>query len=224
MKRKLKSGEALASGQLRPSQQARSQATVDRLVKETMALLQNRDFDTISVDEIMENARTSKGSFYFRFESKSHLLRHIAEIYYGRWLNESRLFFESEENSALSLSRFLSRFVDHTANFYSENRNLIRALLKEARPGGDEIVIALVTSGSNQTLHMLISSLNSRRKEIKHPRPDYAIRITALMIGTLMRETFLFSEHRLQALSITPEIVKSEIMRMANRYLKLRDS
>jgi len=210
------------SRQVRPWKQSRGQKTAERIVTATMELLQYHDFDTIAVDQIVQKAGTSKGAFYFRFETKTHLLRHISEIYYSQWLGESELFFEQNDTPACRLGQFLERFIEEAVRFYSTNRNLVRALLKEARPGGDDVVLALVRSGTLRTRGLLLKALTRRKSQIRHPAPEVAIPVVALMIGTVVRQALLFSEEMSGVHGLTLNAVGVEVKRMARTYLGLQ--
>src|SRR5262245_60015512 len=66
---------------LRPPAQARSRATLERLLDATETLLRTRRFEDIEVDEIVRRARSSVGSFYARVGSKDALLPPLYERY-----------------------------------------------------------------------------------------------------------------------------------------------
>lgn len=219
----MKRPSAQTSKQLRPWRQDRSAATVERVVKATMRMLSERDFDSLSVDEIVKASRTSKGAFYFRFETKAHLLRHLAEITYEKLLHSVNQFFTEQSRRNCSLRNFIRAFVDHVAGLYADNRNLLRAFLKEDRPGGDEVVIALVRNGSSQTARKLTEMISTKRDEIHHPHPDRAVIMVAMMLGTMLRQAFLFPERK-SSRNLSDREVAEEIKRIAIRYLSGRSS
>jgi AcrR family transcriptional regulator len=64
-------GTALASSQR--VRQKRSQKTYDALIRTTFKLLQQREFDEISIAELAQKAGYSVGAFYARFRSKDEL-------------------------------------------------------------------------------------------------------------------------------------------------------
>ena len=53
--------------------QKRSQKTYDALIATSFKLLEQREFDEISVAELAQRARYSVGAFYARFHSKDEL-------------------------------------------------------------------------------------------------------------------------------------------------------
>lgn len=69
----------VASPWIRAPRQARSEETLWRFLHATEALLAERDFADISVDDIVERADRTVGSFYARFDDKLAVLRVLAE-------------------------------------------------------------------------------------------------------------------------------------------------
>jgi AcrR family transcriptional regulator len=55
-------------------QQERSRATRHAIVEAAEALWATGDFDTVSVDDVCQKAAVAKGTFYFYFPRKEHLL------------------------------------------------------------------------------------------------------------------------------------------------------
>lgn len=55
-------------------QQERSRATRHAIVEAAEALWRERDFDSVSVDDVCQKAAVAKGTFYFYFPRKEHLL------------------------------------------------------------------------------------------------------------------------------------------------------
>src|SRR3954451_17242527 len=68
------------STKLRPvlaPQQKRSQASVERVFAATRALLEEKGFDGVTVQEVSTRAEVSVGAIYGRFQSKENLLRAV---------------------------------------------------------------------------------------------------------------------------------------------------
>ena len=64
---------------VRAPQQARSQATLGRLLDATEKLLDDRPFDELAVADICKAASSSVGAFYARFPDKTALLHVLHE-------------------------------------------------------------------------------------------------------------------------------------------------
>src|SRR2546428_9674690 len=82
---------------VRPPQQDRSRRPLDRLLDATAALLTKQPFEAVSVNDIVQRARSSIGSFYARFADKDSLLRYLQERLYS----EARATIEQALEPAL---------------------------------------------------------------------------------------------------------------------------
>lgn len=69
---------------VRPAQQARSRATLDRILDATLRLLDGRDFEDVPVTEITAAAGISASSLYARFPTKASLLQAMHERHLAR--------------------------------------------------------------------------------------------------------------------------------------------
>lgn len=58
----------------RRPQQARSRATLDRIIKVAMRAIEADRLDALTIPDIVQQAKCSTGAFYGRFESKSDLM------------------------------------------------------------------------------------------------------------------------------------------------------
>jgi AcrR family transcriptional regulator len=215
-----KRSRAQKPGLVRPWRQQRSAATVERIREAVMRLLARKDFDSISVDEIVELAQTSKGAFYFRFATKSHLLRYLAEETFTALSQESRAFFQMEKTARLPLALFLRAFIEHVTTVYVERRNLLRAFLREDRPGGDDVVVTLVKAGSGESARMLVEALLVRKDEIRHAKPEIAVSLAAMVLGVMLRYQCLTVEQVALFPGTTPESVWRELQTMLGGYLR----
>lgn len=88
-------------------QQERSRATRQAIIDAAEKLWSERGFDAVSVDEICQEARVAKGTFYFYFPRKEHLL---VILRYDR-LTPREGEFEALLASALSTAEICSALV-----------------------------------------------------------------------------------------------------------------
>jgi AcrR family transcriptional regulator len=104
--------------------QKRGQVTYDALIDTAFALLDEKEFDEISVAELAQKAGYSVGAFYARFRSKDELfdamvLRHVQN---RRAVRKRQ--FETVDDSAL-----LRELLGETVNYYWSRRRFWRAAL-----------------------------------------------------------------------------------------------
>jgi AcrR family transcriptional regulator len=69
---------------VRPAQQKRSRATLDRILDAALPLLDGRDFENVPVTEITDAAGISASSLYARFPTKASLLQALHERHLAR--------------------------------------------------------------------------------------------------------------------------------------------
>ena len=86
------------SGDVRPPQQERSRETLDRIVEAAELLIDGRPFDSISIDDIINEADVSRSSFYARFPSKEALL----PVLFERFTERAQVAFVAAADVAVS--------------------------------------------------------------------------------------------------------------------------
>src|SRR5688572_24645652 len=104
--------------------QKRGQVTFDALIDTAFALLDEREFDEISIAELAQKAGYSVGAFYARFRSKDELfdamvLQHV----HNRRKVRQRQFEETNDET------LLHDLLDETVRYYWERRRFWRAAL-----------------------------------------------------------------------------------------------
>lgn len=78
-------GDALASlPGLKPGSQRRSKELVERLFNTALVLLKERDFDTLTIDDLCVRADATVGSFYARFENKQAFIQALQHLVFER--------------------------------------------------------------------------------------------------------------------------------------------
>jgi AcrR family transcriptional regulator len=182
-----------ASG-VRPPQQARSRATLDRFLEAAMALLGERRFEDAPVAEIARRARSSVGAFYARFPDKEALLEFLNERMFRAGRESWDAFLAADRWRGRGVREVVEAFVRHVVRKRRAHRGVLRALALYARsrpaPGFLEHATAL-----NRHVHgRLRELLLERKREIGNPAPERAIACGLLMVDSATREAILFEE------------------------------
>lgn len=108
-------------------QQTRSRETQEQLIEAGMALLRERSWDEIGINDIAAAANRSVGVFYQRFGSREDYL----SVLIGRWV-ENGLRTTDELRSTSAGPEILEQFLFESFKNISDNRNLWRAALLRA--------------------------------------------------------------------------------------------
>lgn len=107
-----------------PAKQARSRATRDALIEAGIRLVEERDFDTLSIAEIAAAAGCSVGAFYFRFADKDAYFRALI----AATVEDGLALFEAL--AATPAERLVGRLVALTLKSYRRRRGLLRAAIR----------------------------------------------------------------------------------------------
>ena len=184
---------AYGPGGLRMPQQARSRATLDRIVIATQELLEEKTFDEISVTEIVDRAHSSVGAFYARFPDKAALLDHLDELYARRMVECAAEAATAVGNAKTTLVEDVRGLVAFLLEIHRLQPGLLRTLIIEARrrpdgPFGDR------TRRMNRMVPPLMGRLMRHEGEMAHPQPARAAYLGLLMVFAAIREVTLFPE------------------------------
>lgn len=130
--------------------QARSAESQRRILEATLALLDDRHFEAMTIADIAAAADMAVGNFYKRFKNKEALLPHLyAE--YNRRFGDFAAALQAVETDAP-----WHAIVEGTVDFYVSNKGLIRALHLHSR-----LKPAVVPQGSTETRGELYQALES---------------------------------------------------------------
>jgi AcrR family transcriptional regulator len=179
---------------VRPPQQARSKATLHRLLEAALELLGERRFEQASVAEIARRARASVGAFYARFPDKEALLGFLNDRLFeqGRELWDAFLAKQRwrDRGAAEVVEAVVWRLVERRR----AHRGLLRALSLYARSRPDARFTEHAVAMNRHVHRRLRELLLERRAEIGHDDPERAIAIGLLLVDGATREAILFGE------------------------------
>src|SRR3989304_5140937 len=103
----------LPASAVRPPQQARSRATLDRFVEAAVALVGERRFEDAPVAEIARRARASVGAFYARFPDKDALVEFMNERMFHAGRENWDAFLASDRWRDRGVTEVVEGFVRH---------------------------------------------------------------------------------------------------------------
>ena len=104
--------------------QKRSQLTYDALIETCFAMLQEKEFDEISIAELARKAGYSVGAFYARFHSKDELF----DAMVARHLDNRRKTRQQQFATAAD-ETLITELLEETVHYYWERRHFWRAAL-----------------------------------------------------------------------------------------------
>ena len=173
------------------------------LVEATKELLEEKNFDEISVAEIAHRAGSSVGAFYARFNDKEGLLEHLGGLVSEEAGAEVTQRQRERDWEKASFEVVVGELMGLLVWGHRRGRGTLRALmgraLGPARAGND----AQVWEGFGPA-PFLVEQIVRRRGEITHPDPDIAVHLGLMMAASAVRDRILFPEPGRETKSTVP--------------------
>jgi len=204
---------------VRPPHQARTRATLNRLLDAAEELLSEKGFDEMAIVEIARRAQTSVGGFYRRFQDKEGLLHALHE----RFCEDARATADETLDPAkwngASLAEVLSQVTGFLVRIHRDREGLLRAFL--VRGVNDSAVRERTDKLFQYIADRFRALLHERHDELSHPDPDTAADIgLRAVLGSL---EFMI-QLRPGALRVDEERLTAELSRVFVNYLGARFS
>lgn len=201
--------------------QARSAGTLRRIVEAARVLLDERNFDDISISEIMDRAGMSTGAFYTRFRNKDALLPYLYERYDEELERITSGFLEPARWTGLTLAKRVRLLVRFSVQTYRTHRGLWRAVL--IRASSDP---SMVTERRRQRRRKLVRNildlLLECRQEVFHPDPDTAAEFAVILLFATCKDQILLEDRSHGTARISGRQLEEQLTRSLIAYLGVR--
>ena len=204
-----------------PAHQARSRATLERLLHATEAALDQYGLEGATVPRIAKRAKLSPAAIYRRFPDKDALLRYVCL----RFFEDKIAHFAEAEIAPVMPGVTLEVLAEKTvlALFcaYTTRRGLMRALLQFTYEHPDLAFRQRMKDAQARTFDALTKLFLRLGDRIRHPEPELAIRLGLLTIAVTLREMLLVQHlHRWDKIvTLTDDQLQKQLTRMLLAYL-----
>lgn len=132
----------------------------DRIIETALLLFDHKGYHGVSIDEIVREADTSKGGFYYHFSSKEELLFVIHDVFITYALDKAELADRNHDDPIEKLTAVIRGFLQvfhlykpHITVFYQESlylREEDREIIHQKRKAFKEIIISVIDEGKRQ--------------------------------------------------------------------------
>ena len=202
---------------VRPTHQARSQETLERLLEAAEEVVSEKGFDNATVAEIVKRANSSVGAMYARFNDKDSLLVGLHERFCEQALATAAAALDVERWRGASIADILGTAMPFLVQIYQQKRGLIRAFIIR---GSIDRPFAQRAARIAQTIsQQLITLLEARRDEIRHPDPVLAIDFALRMAFDMLDQATLYSGIERTTVPLANEQLAEELVRAFLSYL-----
>lgn len=202
--------------------QARSEATLRKILDAAEMLLEEKTFDKISIAELMKRACLQVGTFYTRFKTKEDLLPYLYEMYDQGLEKDTTGFLEPDNWRGLALAERVERLVRLCVKTYRARRGLWRAIILYAytHPGA---ITSNYRKRRRRMIQKIASLLLECRSEISHPDPSAAVEFGLTFVMATCKDKILLEEaSRGITAKISDKRLIAELTRSLLGYLQLR--
>ena len=169
----------LTTASSRRIRQKRSQKTYDALIATAFKMLEQREFDEISIADLAQKAGYSVGAFYARFKSKDELFDAMMEQHIDERRRTRARQFAMESDSAL-----IRVILEDTIQYYWGRRRFWRAAL--FRSIRDEHFWAPLRKLSHELGDALVARISARAErplsQEEETKVRFAVQVT---LGTV---------------------------------------
>jgi AcrR family transcriptional regulator len=198
--------------------QARSEATMHRLLDAAESLIQDKGLSDVSIPDIVQRAGSSVGGFYARFKDKDELLRALEE----RFLAEMRDLVDGLAAPArwedASISDIVRAGVTTLLAVFHERRPLLAAFMARAAQGqGPELQDIL--GFRREVSARFVGLLHARTEELSHPKPEVAVDLAVQLLFGLMQQLIVFGEVRVGERRLGEDELADELARSVLSYI-----
>lgn len=169
--------------------QARGWETFERVLDSTEALLVDVDFDALRIEDVLQEAKVSNGSFYARFESKEALLAALLDRY--RLEVERTLdALDRAVGPEATLEERAQAYVRVTLRRFRKRRGLLRTLSLHYRlqPKRQSEPVDVAKTVNER----VVAFFAPVKKAVRHRRKDEAIVRGTYFVSAVLRDRALF--------------------------------
>jgi AcrR family transcriptional regulator len=201
--------------------QARSVASMNRMLDTAESLLDRGGPDALTVDAVVRAAATSTGSFYARFGDRQGLLIAMQDRLLDRLSASLARTFDSSSADE-DLARIVERLVADFLDAFSTNRQAFVAfmILNRSEPAMRDRGAEASRGAAQAIAHML----ERHEHEITHPDPQLAADFVFRTLFALATQTVMFDDHEISDRRYTASVRGQETTAMLLGYLRTEQS
>ena len=205
-----------------PAKQARSRATLERLLQATAELLEEGGLDAATLPRIAARARLSPATVYRRFPDKDALLEETFRRFFELAYQWSQEVLRPEQWEGMSLTEVARGLF---ARMMARNRRHAGLMLALMRYVARHPKASFKREAHKQQLlsfQNVIQLFLLRRQEIRHPEPEVALQFGLLAVSSVMRDLMLVRKAQPEMAESFPaseQKIQDELLRLFLRYL-----
>jgi len=200
-----------------PVKQARSEATLHRLLDAAEALITEKGLSGVSIPEIAARAGSSVGGFYARFRDKDELLRALEERFLGELRGLVGGLADPGRWPGAPVDAIVRAGVETLLRVFRERRALLAAFM--ARAARHPEVLEEAVRFRREVSARFVALLHERREILAHPDPDVAVDLAVQFAFGLTHQMAVMGEIRAAGRILDDEALARELVRNVLGYI-----
>jgi AcrR family transcriptional regulator len=200
---------------VKPTLQARSQHTLERLLDAAETIVIAEGIDAVTVSRVAREAGSSVGAFYARFADKDALVRCVFERFCDQAVATARAVMDPARWRDVPLEEALETMLQFMLRMLHERRLLITALLHGS--SRDPALTALGHRLHRVITEALVTMLDERDSNLAHPDPATGLSMAVWLVISLTESRVLLGTHGVPP--VADDVASREMARMVIRYL-----
>ena len=173
--------------------QQRSRKTLNRLLDAAEKLLDERDFEEITVADIVARADSCVGSFYARFPSKDSLVMALLERYHEEGYREIARLTEDSTWQDMTLEEKMREYVRRLVDLCRRRRGLLRLRLRRRITPG-QTVLPDEGQRDKRAVAGLRDLFDGAAHEITRPDRDAALTFALRVVDSVASAAILLDD------------------------------
>ena len=210
------------SAHIQQPQQTRSRETMKLILEAAAQILEEKNFEELTIAEVVQKAGTSVGAFYGRFKDKEALLQTLDEQFFETFEAAVRAVLAPQNWEGKSISSIVREVTRLVVNTYSKEKGVLRSLNLKSRLTRDASFKKREQSAWADLYPQFQQALLSNRQAITHPDPLLAIRLGFQQLFYGAREILLWEPFR-EPVHYTNEELITELTRAYLAYLGVKE-
>ncbi len=197
--------------------QPRAEATRDALLDAGRRLLNERDFDAMSIADLAAANALSVGSFYGRFRDKEAYFALLQEMVTSEWTEATLRDFDVRRLAGWSAGRIVRLVTTQVVNVYRNDRGFISAALRHAstHPGAWTPLKRAGARFANVVTALLAPRLTHLPRMARAARVRFAMQLLyGMLINAVLNDP--------GPLNLDDPRLEKELARALSAYLGLR--
>ncbi|HEY8104939.1 MAG TPA: helix-turn-helix domain-containing protein, partial [Gemmatimonadales bacterium] len=185
--------------------QARSRASLDRLLTAVELVIAERGVADLTVQGVARRAGLAAGTLYTRFDGKDALLRAFTVAFFARARRAADQLFDDARWRNMSSRALVGATVRVVVKSYRAKRSLLRALYLYVRSHPDAEFRTEAAAFNSEFVRRLTDLLLRHRAVMRHPAPERGVLLGLLLVDAAAKETILFGDGRPSDLLVSDE-------------------